>query len=235
MFVYMHAQEAHHLSIPAFSELLSLRKAACDELYQTHIREAAALAGDPAPRVRKAREADCYVAGRIVKMRCPSVSFEDQDLPATIVRVLWSIESPELWVELKEENLDYLRLFMKKGLAEHCVCHPAPERRRKKLRAAVIPASPKKSGSPKKKNRGTRKRCAAALAAADAEQVEASPGALQNEPVAKEHEAAQGQAEAKEDHANEGELQEGEANEGEANEGAAVGDADDILREILDG
>ena len=65
--------------------------------------------------------------------------------------------------------------------------------------------------------------------------MEASPGALQNEPVAKEHETAQGQAEAKEDHANEGELQEGEANEGEANEGAAVGDADDILREILDG
>ena len=140
-------QEPHHLSIKAFQELLDLRKEACDRAYNRHIREAAATAGDKEPPHRNAREADVYVAGRTVEMECPEVVFGEETMPAQRIVTIWSVKDPVLWVELTPENLDYLALFMRRGLFEHQASNP-PLRRRKKLRGEEVRPI---AGSPKKK------------------------------------------------------------------------------------
>ncbi|OLP75520.1 hypothetical protein AK812_SmicGene44665 [Symbiodinium microadriaticum] len=147
-------KEPHHLSIKAFQELLDLRKEACDRAYNRHIREAAATAGDKEPPHRNAREADVYVAGRTVEMECPEVVFGEETMPAQRIVTIWSVKDPVLWVELTPENLDYLALFMRRGLFEHQASNP-PLRRRKKLRGEEVRPI---AGSPKKKNRRGRKR-----------------------------------------------------------------------------
>ncbi|CAE7300550.1 unnamed protein product, partial [Symbiodinium sp. CCMP2456] len=150
-------QDPHHLSIPAFQDFLDMRKTACDELYNQTIRDAAAVAGDPEPRTRNAREEDLYVAGRIVEMACKEITFDSQTLPAQKIAALWSVKDPVIWVELSSENLDYIGLFMRRGLAEYRESN-AQSRRRKKLRAdadAVV------KSSPKRKRRRERKRKAA--------------------------------------------------------------------------
>ena len=148
-------QDPHHLSIPAFGALLALRKAACDHLYNKRIRDAAAVAGDVAPRHRSAREEDLYVAGRVVQMRCPEVTLGEESMEARSMNSLWSVRDPMLWVELTAENLQYISLFLRKGLAEDEVL-----RRRKSLRRdgddSVLPI-PGKS-SPKRRRRAQRRK-----------------------------------------------------------------------------
>ena len=114
------------------------------------MRDAAATAGDKEPQYRNAREADVYVAGRTVQMECPEVVFGGQTTPARNIAALWSVKDPVLWLELTPENLDYLALFMRRGLMEHHESD-APIRRRKKLRGEE--ARPIAAGSPKKKSR----------------------------------------------------------------------------------
>ena len=148
-------REAHHLSIPAFGKLLDARKDACAELYQATVREAAAAAGDPEPQARQPREADCYLTGRVVTMRLPAVEFEGDTADAIEMRALWSISAPEMWVELTEANMDYLRVYLKKGLQDHTGSEPQ-RRRRKKLQNAL---GDKHAKSPKKKkSRSSRRR-----------------------------------------------------------------------------
>ena len=148
-------QDPHHLSIPAFGALLNLRKAACDYLYNKRIRDAAAVAGDVAPRHRSAREEDIYVAGRVVQMRCPEVTLGEESTEARTMNSLWSVRDPMLWVELTAENLECISLFLRKGLAEDEVL-----RRRKSLRGdredSVLPI-PGKS-SPKRRRRAQRRK-----------------------------------------------------------------------------
>ncbi|CAE7684490.1 unnamed protein product [Symbiodinium sp. CCMP2592] len=148
-------KDPHHLSIKAFQELLDLRKEACDRAYNRHIRDAAATAGDKEPQYRNAREADVYVAGRTVVMECPEVVFGGDTMPARNIAAIWSVKDPVLWMELTPENLDYLGLFMRRGLMEHQESD-APIRRRKKLRGEE--ARPIDAGSPKRKSRRGRKR-----------------------------------------------------------------------------
>ena len=52
-------------------------------------------------------------------MSLPAVNFNNVAMPAMSMKALWSVSAPELWVELTELNLDYLRLYLKHGLAEH--------------------------------------------------------------------------------------------------------------------
>ncbi|CAE7793648.1 unnamed protein product [Symbiodinium sp. CCMP2456] len=84
-------KDPHHLSIPAFQNLLDLRKSACDKLYNKHLRDAAAVAGDAEPPHRSAREEDLYLAGRVVDMACPDVQLEEEFMPGQIVSALWSV------------------------------------------------------------------------------------------------------------------------------------------------
>ena len=70
-----------------------------------------------------------------------------------------------LWIELSEENLQYLALFMRRGLVEYLADEAMPSRRRKKLRGDGEAQSMVKrlKKSPKtKKHRRSRKRRAAA-------------------------------------------------------------------------
>ena len=93
------------------------------------------------------------MAGRIVNMDCPAVEFEGTRVGPMSIKALWSVRDPDLWVELKPENLVYLSLFMKRGLAEHIGEEPQ-ERRRKKLRTA----GPVVAKSPRRRSRRARRR-----------------------------------------------------------------------------
>ena len=173
------SQDPHHLSIPAFQALLNLRKNACDQLYNKHLRGAAAIAGDNAPRHRNPREEDMYVAGRVVQMQCPEVTLADETLPAMVINSLWSVRDPVLWIELKAENLEYVALFLRKGLAEEQV-----SRRRKSLRGdleddreAIQPKA-----SPKKRKRSHRRRRARADDSEDGREAAAPLNAADREP-----------------------------------------------------
>ncbi|CAE7330223.1 unnamed protein product [Symbiodinium sp. CCMP2592] len=169
-------KDPHHLSIPAYQDLLDLRQSACDELYNKHLRDAAAIAGDAEPRHRNAREEDLYLAGRIVDMRCPAINRAEEEMPAQIISALWSVKDPVLWIELAPQNLDYIALFMRQGLAAH-IEKNEQSRRRKKLRGDVDDVVVKPS--PKKKNRRSRKRKAAHVE--EEEEAEEEPEAIQNE------------------------------------------------------
>ena len=158
--------EVHHLSIPAWTALLDARSIACTESYHTAVREAAAAVGDPEPKLRAAREADCYLTGRIVNMSLPAVNFNNVAMPAMSMKALWSVSAPELWVELTELNLDYLWLYLKHGLAEHVMKQPEL-RRRKTLRKQPI-----KDTSPKKRARRSRRK---ARSEAPADEPEPAP------------------------------------------------------------
>ncbi|CAE7410343.1 unnamed protein product, partial [Symbiodinium microadriaticum] len=157
-------KDPHHLSIPAFSELLELRQQACDRLYNARIKEAAAVAGDAEPGHKKAREEDLYVAGRVVHMRCPAIACNGESMQAREIATLWSVRV--IWIELLEENFQYMALFMRRGLVEYLADQAVPSRRRKKLRgddeAGARSMVKKTKKSPKKKNRRSRKRKAAA-------------------------------------------------------------------------
>ncbi|CAE7678449.1 unnamed protein product [Symbiodinium sp. KB8] len=173
-------KDPHHLSIPAFQNLLDLRKSACDKLYNKHLRDAAAVAGDAEPPHRSAREEDLYLAGRVVDMACPDVQLEEEFMPGQIVSALWSVRDPVLWVELLPENLDYIALYMKKGLADHVETNQQP-RRRKKLRGDAD-AGRMVHVSPKKKNRRGRKRKATHMEEEEQEVIqEEKPEAIQEE------------------------------------------------------
>ena len=87
-------QDPHHLSIPAFGDLLELRQKACDRLYNARIKEAAAVAGDAEPGDKSAREEDMYVAGRVVHMQCPAIACNGESMEAREIATLWSVRDP---------------------------------------------------------------------------------------------------------------------------------------------
>ncbi|CAE7242174.1 unnamed protein product [Symbiodinium sp. CCMP2592] len=156
-------KDPHHLSIPAFGDFLEFRRQACDRLYNAMIKEAALVAGDAAPEQKTAREEDLYVAGRVVRMRCPAIACNGESMEAREIAAVWSVRDPVIWIELLEENLQYLALFMRRGLVDYLADEGAPSRRRLKLRGEAEKQMVKKAKkSPKKKSRRSRKRKAAA-------------------------------------------------------------------------
>ena len=137
-------KDLHHCNVEGFNTLLDLRRTACNQLYAAQVRQAAASAGDPLPaKLRKAREQDQYIAGRIVTMHCPRLAYSEECLPEIDMKVLWSVSSPEIWVELLPENLAYVSLAIRKSLAEMATEAP-PVRRKRKLRQDGEKSPPKR-------------------------------------------------------------------------------------------
>ena len=121
----------HHLNVPGFQTLLDKRQEACNMQFHRQMKQAAEQAGEEIKKVRRAREEDKFIAGSAVVASMPAITLGDRSVPATDIKMLWSLKQPEVWVELTVQNLEYVRLSILASLPQE-----EPVRRRRKLRGA---------------------------------------------------------------------------------------------------
>lgn len=125
-------RKVNHCNVQGYWDLLEARDEACQQLFQRHLQHAAELVGEKLEKCRRAREQDQYIAGRTVLATLPRIDKEPWQHPGLSMRMLWSVKSPDIWIELTEENLDYVRRCIRATLPKEDDAQPT--RRRRKLR-----------------------------------------------------------------------------------------------------
>jgi len=126
-----------------FDKLLELRKRASEESarQQMEMPESQDNPADPSvPKRRSKRvrvEDGCLVDPR-VEIQLPELETKNEFFLSRPAKALWGVTSKELWLELNESNLHYM-----KAMVKHGVGHQQPRKKKEKK------GSPKKS--PKKR------------------------------------------------------------------------------------
>ena len=104
-------KQSNSVNYQCLDSLLKLRRQACNSALRKALAEAEACEERPTMglRVKKkdtqARESDRAIAGHSVYLDTP----ETQRTASVRMQVLWSVQSPDLWVEYTQVNLEYLR------------------------------------------------------------------------------------------------------------------------------
>ena len=125
-----------------FDKLLELRKRASEESARQQIEMAES--GDtpsdqPVPKRKGKRvrvEDGCLVDPR-VEIQLPELDTKTEYFLSRPAKVLWGVTSKELWIELNEPNLHYMKAMVKMGLGQQQV-------RKKKDKKGSPKKSPKK-------------------------------------------------------------------------------------------
>ena len=157
------------INVEWFQTMVDLRRQACNESLKRLIVQAAEASGGKVPeKIRPATQADEFLAGRFVTVQAPPVKDPEnpdaEPVDGPQPRLLWKLKTPDVWMELTPENLEYA----KKAI----LGSPAWEQ----------PVSARAKGSPgrKRRRRGPKPRCHDALAE-DEPPDEGGEAALQNE------------------------------------------------------
>ena len=154
----LHGSKEHNINRQWFHTMAELRREACQESLKRVIVQAACAEGNPPPqKIRVAMQQDEYLAGRIVQIKAPAVVDRAGQLrhEEHQLQVLWGIKGLDIWIELTEPNLQYIRLAIL-----HSETYIQPQSARKA----------KAAGSPKKKRkRGPKPRAAVADRSGDDE------------------------------------------------------------------
>ena len=125
-----------------FDKLLELRKRASEESARQQIEMAES--GDtpsdqPVPKRKSKRvrvEDGCLVDPR-VEIQLPELETKTEYFPSRPAKVLWGVTSKELWLELNEPNLHYMKAMVQMGVGQQ-------QARRKKEKKGSPKKSPKK-------------------------------------------------------------------------------------------
>ena len=102
---------SNSVNYQCLDSLLKLRRQACNSALRKALAEAEACEERPTMSLRgkkketQARESDRAIAGHSVYLDTP----ETQRTASVRMQVLWSVQSPDLWVEHTQVNLEYLR------------------------------------------------------------------------------------------------------------------------------
>ncbi|CAE7278616.1 unnamed protein product [Symbiodinium sp. CCMP2456] len=134
----LHSSKEHNINRQWFRTMEELRKAACQESLKRVIVQAAEAEGTPVPpKIRPATQQDEYLAGRTVQVTGPAVHNDSEELvhEEHQMVMLWGIKGADLWIELTEANLGYIRL---------AILHSPPFIQPPPKKAARGGASPKK-------------------------------------------------------------------------------------------
>lgn len=102
------------INVQWFHTMTELRRQACDEALKRLIVQAAEATGGKVPeKIRPATQADEFLAGRFVTVQAPP--YKDPENPdaeevnGPEVRLLWKLKTPDVWIELTLENLEYVK------------------------------------------------------------------------------------------------------------------------------
>eukprot|EP00439_Symbiodinium_sp_Y106_P082018 s1148_g21.t1 len=153
---------AHNINVRWFEDTCILRQHACDAAVKRVIIEAAQAEGkEPPAKIRQARPEDEFLIGSSVMIDVPEIHDENNEMleEARQLRVLWAVKG-DLWMELTEANLRYVR---------HAIKQSEPHVQNRSKRSA--------KSSPKRQRKRGRK------AAADQEAPPEAPEALPGEPI----------------------------------------------------
>ena len=104
-------RSVHNINVRWFQDVAILRHQACDAAVKKVIIEAAQAEGkEPPAKIRQARPEDEFLIGSSVIIDVPSICDENNEIleEARQLRVLWAVKG-DLWVELTEDNLRYVR------------------------------------------------------------------------------------------------------------------------------
>eukprot|EP00439_Symbiodinium_sp_Y106_P061854 s1534_g9.t1 len=138
----LHCNKEHNINVQWFHTMVELRRGACQESLSKVILQAAEAEGTPAPKkIRQATQQDEYLAGRTVKVQAPCVESQDGEVvhDGLQMQMLWGIKGADLWVELTEANLQYVRLAI-----QHSPSFTPPEKKR--ARGGASPRKRRKRG-----------------------------------------------------------------------------------------
>ena len=141
-----------------FDKLLELRKQASEESarQQMEMPESQDTPSDhPVPK-RKAKrvrsEDGCLVDPRVV-IQLPELETKTEYFMSRPAKVLWGVTSKELWIELNEPNLHYMKAMVQMGLGQQQTrkkkekdpqrSRPARDASSVQLGTSVAPPSPK--------------------------------------------------------------------------------------------
>lgn len=123
----------NQINMLAFQDLLEQRREACHDKLRARLQEGYAAEQEQNPtgkplRLRKPREDDQYLAGRIVELQMPQCEDAGWSFGPVVLKVLWGIHTTDLWVEFSLENLKYVRGYLRSYVTDD---PPAPKRRKK--------------------------------------------------------------------------------------------------------
>eukprot|EP00439_Symbiodinium_sp_Y106_P024521 s8377_g3.t1 len=166
----LHSSKEHNINRQWFHIMAELRREACQESLKRVIVQAAESEGNPPPqKIRLAMQQDEYLAGRIVQIKAPAVVDKAGQLrhEEHQLQVLWGIKGLDIWIELTEANMQYIRLAI---LHSEAYIQPPSTKRAKA------------AGSPKKRRKRGPKPQAAVANRSDDEDAQ-SPGEQDPPPI----------------------------------------------------
>ena len=91
--------------------------------------------GEKPPKMRAAREDDKFVISRDVEVTMNKITTPDGEYGPLTMRLMWSVKSRDVAIELKEENVQYCMAALK---------HSAPAVKAQPAEGDSVKASPKK-------------------------------------------------------------------------------------------
>ena len=102
------------INVEWFQTMTDLRRQACNDSLKKLIVQAAEASGGKVPeKIRPATQADEFLAGRFVTVQAPP--YKDPENPdaeavdGPQLRLLWKLKTPDVWMELTLENLEYAK------------------------------------------------------------------------------------------------------------------------------
>ena len=133
-----------------FDKLLELRKKASEESARQQIQmpeSGDATVDHPVPKrkAKRVREEDGCLVDPRVEIQLPELETKAEYFLSRPAKVLWGVTSKELWIELTEPNLHYMKAMVKMGLGQQQVRKkksPKKSPKKRLKRAGHIAGSP---------------------------------------------------------------------------------------------
>ncbi|CAE7205345.1 unnamed protein product [Symbiodinium sp. CCMP2592] len=102
------------INVHWFQTMTDLRRQACNDSLKKLIVQAAEASGGKVPeKIRPATQADEFLAGRFVTVQAPPYKDPEnpdaEEVDGPQLKLLWKLKTPDVWMELTFENLEYAK------------------------------------------------------------------------------------------------------------------------------